>query len=471
MESPFDPIAPLREALAASPDNVPLRRHLADQLARLTRFEEAELEYRDLLARTPDDDGIRLALAQAYLGQGKAAHADILVELVTGRDDPPARAFVILAQIRIAERDFQGARVAFRSACELEPALEASDVAAELGVGPSNPFELEEDLDDLDLGIAPVETQVPGFGGFDALDPARRLELPARPRVSFRDAGGFAAEKSKLSLLVTAPLLRPDLFQAYGRDAGIGTIVFGPPGSGKTHLVRCLAGEAGMHLASLDLRELGEHGRQAGVEPLQGFFDAARRASPCIVLIENLDAFDGAAGEREGGAAMEAVRGLLAEFEGRPLAARGLAIVATTERPWDLDPLFIRPGRFQRAVAIGLPGDVGRREILQRLLDGKPSTSIDLKKLARKASGRTVADLVEIVDVATELALEEALALGDPVPIREKTLAIAIREVPATAAGWYETLRARAAESGLRGSARHLAQVLTRAMRSADLRE
>ena len=65
MESPYDPIAPLREALAASPDNVPLRRHLADQLARLERFEEAEVEFRDLLGRTPEDDGVRLALAEA----------------------------------------------------------------------------------------------------------------------------------------------------------------------------------------------------------------------------------------------------------------------------------------------------------------------------------------------------------------------------------------------------------------------
>jgi transitional endoplasmic reticulum ATPase len=463
MEPPFDPIAPLREALEASPDNIPLRRHLADQLGRLERFEEAEAEYRDLLGRTPEDDGLRLALAQAYLGQGKAGHADILVELVTGREDPPARAFVLLAQIRIAERDFQGARTAFRSACEMEPSLASNEVAAELGVGSSNPFELEEDLDDLDLGILPTPEEDA------AIDLALRLDLPVRPRESFLDAGGFAAEKARLALLVTAPLQRPDLFNAYGRDSGSGTVLFGPPGSGRSHLVRCLAGEAGMHFASLDLRELAEYGRGSAPSQCQRFFDAAHRATPCVVLIEHLDAFQDRPHDGASDAGLETVRTLLAELADRSLARRGVTIVATTDRPWALDPLFIRPGRFQRAVAMGLPDDAARREILRLLLDDKPCASVDLKKLARKSNGRTAADLVEIVDVATELTLARALEVGEPVPIHEKSLLAAIREVPATSAEWYETLRARAAESGLRGSARNLAQVIAKAMRSADL--
>ncbi len=476
MEPPFDPIAPLREALAASPENHTLRRHLADQLARLERFEEAEVEYRDLLGRTPEDDSVRLALAQAYLGQGKTGHADILVELVTGRLDAPAKAFVILAQIRIAERDFQGARVAFRSACELEPALEASDVAAELGVGPSNPFELEEDLEDLDLGIdperaGPTEEELLAAPDHMELDPSQRIELPALPREAFGDAGGFAAEKSKLSLLVTAPLAHPELFSAYGRDGAGGTLLFGPPGAGKSHLIRCLAGEAGMRLASLDLREISDYWHGPAASQFQRFFESARRSGPCVVLIENLDAFQGASHSGDLSAAMETVRCLLSELDGMAGDRRSLAIVATTDRPWDVDPLLVRPGRFQRAVAIGLPSDIGRREILELLLAGKPCGPLDFKKLARKTSGRSVADLIEIVEIATELTLERALQVGDPLPIREKALVAAIRAVPGSTEAWYETLRARSAESGLRGSAEHLAKVLRKAMRFADRAE
>ncbi|MEL6714320.1 MAG: tetratricopeptide repeat protein, partial [Planctomycetota bacterium] len=91
MTSPLDPIQPLREALAASPDNVPLRRHLADTLRALGRFDEAEAEFKELLGRAPSDE-VRLGLAATYLDAGKASHAAVLVELVTGREDAPSTA-------------------------------------------------------------------------------------------------------------------------------------------------------------------------------------------------------------------------------------------------------------------------------------------------------------------------------------------------------------------------------------------
>ncbi len=493
MEPPFDPIAPLREALAASPENLPLRRYLADQLCVLERFEEAEAQYRDLLTRVPDDDGVRLALAQAYLGQGKTGHADILVELVTGRALPPVQAFVLLAQIRIAERDFRGARTAFRSACELEPSLETSDVAAELGVGPSNPFELEEDLEDLDLGIddalglrgsAPSgeepKAAAPGIAGEVGPGPLERLSPPTCPKETFVAAAGFAPEKSKLSLLVTAPLLRPDLFSAYGREGGGGTLLMGPPGSGKSHLLRCLAGESQMQLVTLDVREFGSlaaaensPGLRASVEAtFERFFEAAHRAAPCVVVVEHLDALQGLSSswdpDADPSAAAILVRSLFDELGAQRHARRGVAFVATSERPWDLDPLFVRPGRFDRAVLLPLPTDTDRREIMSQLLAGKPCASMDFKRIARKTAGRRVADLAEIVDIATESALERALESGEPAPIREKAIFAAIRGVQGTAAPWYEKLREKCQDAS---APSELIKVLDRALRSHDFSE
>ncbi len=499
MEPPFDPIAPLREALAASPDNLPLRRHLADQLCELERFEEAEAQYRDLLTRVPEDDGVRLALAQAYLGQGKTGHADILVELVTGRALPPVQAFVLLAQIRIAERDFRGARTAFRSACELEPSLETSDVAAELGVGPSNPFELEEDLEDLDLGIDAMDQAVqdalagggldagpddaglsgprgPGLPGAFGLSPFQRLAPPTRPKETLAAAAGFAAEKSKLSLLVTAPLLQPELFSAYGRDGGGGTLLLGPPGAGKSHLLRCLAGESEMHMVTLDVREIAaceaENGASGFEALFQRFFEAAHRAAPCVVVVEHLDAIQGLSSGWDPTAvpsvAAMLVRCLFDELGAQRHARRGVAFVATVERPWALDPLFVRPGRFDRAVVLPLPSDSDRREVMEHLLSSKPCASVDFKRITRKTAGRRIAELVEIVDIATESALERALQSGEPAPIREKALMAAIRSVRGTAAPWYEELRACCEESASGPAASELQQVLGKALRSHD---
>ena len=495
MEPPFDPIAPLREALAVSPENLTLRRYLADQLRELERFEEAEAQYRELLARMPDDDGVRLALAQAYLGQGKTGHADILVELVTGREQPPVQAFVLLAQIRIAERDFRGARMAFRSACDLEPSLEISEVASELGVGPSNPFELEEDLADLDLGLDVTEDgqegEALGTQGTDPLGlvPFQPFAAPTRPRETLSSAAGFGPEKSRLSLLLTAPLLQPDIFSAYGRSVGGGTLLMGPPGSGKSQLLRSVVGESDMHIVSLDVREVvawqAEEGPSGFEAHFERFFEAAHRAAPCVVVFEHLDALQGLGSPWDPTAAVSApamlVRCLLDEFGAQRHAQRGVAFAATVQRPWALEPLLVRPGRFDRGVILPLPEDRDRRQIIESLLAGKPCASIDLKRITRKTAGRRVSELIEIVDVATESALERALQSGEPAPIREKALLAAIRSVRGTASAWYDELRARCSESSSvsevtasdgaeDSSSSELQQVLGKALRAHDRR-
>jgi len=224
-------------------------------------------------------------------------------------------------------------------------------------------------------------------------------------------------------------------------------------------------------LARIDLRELmgDRSSTMAGaLSPNAGpllarFFEAAQRAAPGVVLIENIDLWTSVQESQRGSSAGEAWRVLVDLLE----VSMGLsvAVVATSERPWAIDPTLVRPGRLDRAVALSAPTEVERRGLLRCLLRNRPIESMDLRKVARKAAGRSVADLIDIVEIATELTIVRALESDAALPLREKDLLAAVREVPSTVQGWYSELAEHAGETRLRGSAAHLGRLLRRAAR------
>ncbi|MEM8711372.1 MAG: AAA family ATPase, partial [Planctomycetota bacterium] len=426
MEREHDPIRSLREALAVTPGNVHLRLHLARELARLERYEEAEEEFRAVLAERADDDSVRLALARAYLAQGKTAHAAILVELITRRADASAESFLLLAKVRIDERDFQGARVAFRAACDLDPELHADGVAEELGMGLPNPFELEDavDLESAfgepsfdessrraswfpesapDLGPSSGHPNDPSASppGHEAWGPGQepslfadvdldlelRRALPARPTPRMHDLGGYAAERLRIGMLVVEPLRRPELFASYGKRIVGGTLLLGPRGAGRTHLLQSVVGEAALALCRLDLAEIlggsspGTPATAWSTRLVERFLDRALEAAPCVVLLENVDLLSVVAGDGEAAAfarrTLKLVTGLLDRMHTGGGDPR-VSLVATSAAPWNIDPVLVQSGRFDRAVTLGLPDENDRRDMFRRLLSERPLDALDL---------------------------------------------------------------------------------------------
>ena len=124
-----DAIRSLREALRLSPDNVPLHRHLASTLAGLGRFEEAELEYRSLLEREPDNAEVKIDLARVYHQQGKTSHAMVIVEDLAGRPGTPAAAHVLYARLLLREGDVRGAVAQYKLGIEIDPDTGDRDLA------------------------------------------------------------------------------------------------------------------------------------------------------------------------------------------------------------------------------------------------------------------------------------------------------------------------------------------------------
>jgi cell division protease FtsH len=246
-----------------------------------------------------------------------------------------------------------------------------------------------------------------GFGGLMAIGKSRaKVYVETDTKVTFRDVAGVDEAKSELQEVV-AFLRDPKSFGRLGARIPKGVLLIGPPGTGKTLLARAVAGEAGVPYFSISGAEFVEMFVGVGAARVRDLFEQARKAAPCIIFIDELDALGrsrmpGALGgydEKE-----QTLNQLLAELDGFD-PSTGVILLGATNRPEVLDPALLRPGRFDRQVLVDRPDRAGRLEILKvhvakiRMADG-----VDLDQIARLTPGFTGADLANLVNEAAIVA-------------------------------------------------------------------
>lgn len=233
-----------------------------------------------------------------------------------------------------------------------------------------------------------------------------RLHDGERRKVTFDHVAGADEEKEELREIVEF-LKEPKKFLELGARIPKGVLLVGPPGTGKTLLARAVAGEAGVPFFSISGSDFVEMFVGVGASRVRDLFDNAKRNSPCIVFIDEIDAVGRQRGAGLGGGHDEreqTLNQLLVEMDGFDVN-EGIIILAATNRPDILDPALLRPGRFDRQITVNFPDVKGREEILQVHSRGKPLDSeVDLKVLARRTPGFTGADLENLVNEAALLA-------------------------------------------------------------------
>ena len=177
---------------------------------------------------------------------------------------------------------------------------------------------------------------------------------------------------------------------------------------------------------------LGESERK-----LHDAFQAARRAAPCVLFLDELDALGQKRSHLRHHGGRNVVNQLLAELDGAQDDNEGVFVLAATNHPWDVDTALRRPGRLDRTVLV-LPPDLPAREaILRKALEERPIKDIDLVKLARKTDGRSGADLVHIVESASEMALQESIKTGQMHPITQRQLEQAAADTGPSTKAWF----------------------------------
>jgi cell division protease FtsH len=227
-----------------------------------------------------------------------------------------------------------------------------------------------------------------------------RLHDGTRKSVTFNDVAGADEEKAELVEIVEF-LKEPRKFIELGARIPKGILLVGPPGTGKTLLGRAVAGEAGVPFFSISGSDFVEMFVGVGASRVRDLFETAKKNSPCIVFIDEIDAVGRQRGAGLGGGHDEreqTLNQLLVEMDGFD-AHEGIIIIAATNRPDILDPALLRPGRFDRQVTVGLPDVKGREEILKVHSRGKPLASeVELSVIARRSPGFTGADLENVIN-------------------------------------------------------------------------
>ena len=233
-----------------------------------------------------------------------------------------------------------------------------------------------------------------------------KLTLDSEKKVTFNDVAGLSEEKNDLEELVDF-LKNPKKYTEIGARIPKGILLVGPPGTGKTLLARAVAGEAGSPFFSISGSDFVEMFVGVGASRVRDLFENAKKNSPCIVFIDEIDAVGRKRGAGHGGGHDEreqTLNQLLVEMDGFGVN-EGIIIIAATNRPDILDPALLRPGRFDRQVVVGRPDVKGRKEILEIHARGKKLASdVDLQVVAQTTSGFTGADLENLLNEAALLS-------------------------------------------------------------------
>jgi SpoVK/Ycf46/Vps4 family AAA+-type ATPase len=274
-----------------------------------------------------------------------------------------------------------------------------------------------------------------------------------RPGITLADVGGMEKVKARLRASFLAPLRNPALRRMYGKSLRGGLLMWGPPGCGKTFIARAIAGELGARFVPVGLDDVlglyyGESERN-----LHSIFETARRNTPCVLFLDEIDALGHKRSQLRGTAGHNLVVQLLDDLDGVDSVNEGVFVLAATNQPWDVDPALRRPGRFDRTMLVLPPDREARRAILSYHLRERPiGDDVDVDMLAAATDGFSGADLALVCEEAAEAALTRALETGDALPIGMSELRAAVAAITPSTNAWLHTAKIHAQFSGEGGS-------------------
>ncbi|GGQ07310.1 ATP-binding protein [Streptosporangium pseudovulgare] len=538
----------LREAARLSPENLPLRRHLAGLLLAAGRLAEAEGEYQAALALAPEDPDATVGLAEACVRQGRNDVALAVLDRLVSTPGHPVRADTLMARAALPINR-RAAAEWYRYAVSRDPSQADPELAGQLdrevpvripaapvpaesapagptsaGPAPAQPAPAGS-VPTESAPVSPTAPQPQPHGTPQAQpyetprarpheaqgrQPAPRTEPPGAPpapgtasptpslipaspgsspnpashapttptlvpaspapsyappqpaggapygsaeaeptaeversRVTFADVAGMEGVKEALRMKLLLPAQQPELFAAYGKRAGGGVLLYGPPGAGKTHLARAAAGELGAAFVNVGLADILDMWTGSSERNLRATFEMARRNRPCVLFFDEVDALAARRSDMRQAHSRQIVNQFLAELDGvDEHANEGVLVLAATNAPWYIDVAFRRPGRFDQMVFVPPPDTVARAAMLALMCRDKPLGKMDFDKVAKATEGFVGADLKGLVDRAVEAKLQESIRAGRPIPLATPDLMAAARTMRPTAVReWLGTAR------------------------------
>lgn len=418
----------LLEALAVSPENVPLRLQVAGMLMAEKKYEEAIVQYQDVLQRSYGNAKAQAGLAAGYYFQQKYSAAIIVYEQM--QNNMALGDQVLYIKCLIKENSLELAMSNYQQVLALHPGFADEEIDLQLRLPSGN----EISDDDFDFGESDDEY------------------LMEKPSLRFSDVGGMEKVKEEISMKIIQPLKNPELYKAFGKKSGGGILLYGPPGCGKTFIAKATAGEIDAKFITIGLHDILEMWVGNSEKNLHEIFELARRNKPCVLFFDEVDAMGASRSDLKQSAMRHVINQFLAELDGVSSNNEGVLILAATNAPWSVDAAFRRPGRFDRIIFVAPPDETARINMIQSLLKSKPVGEVDVKKIASVTDGYSGADLNAVIDIAVEEKLRESMRKGSIQVLTTKDLQAAVKQHRPTTSEWFASARNYALysnESGL----------------------
>jgi len=265
-------------------------------------------------------------------------------------------------------------------------------------------------------------------------------KLLSKPTMKFDQVAGMHKMKEEINESIVYPLLKPDLAKKYGKLAGGGIMLYGPPGCGKTFIMKAAAGECQSNFINAKISDIVDMYVGNTEKNLHNIFETGRKNSPCIIFFDEVEAM---AGRREdmgqSNAHMKmAVNQLLFEMDGVESNNANVLVVGATNAPWDVDPALRRSGRFGKAVIIPEPDFRSRADIIKMHVKKVPAAKgICYSRLALATIGYASADLKSVVEEAAAIPWRTAFKTGNQRPVSTEDFIAAIKKKKSSLPPWY----------------------------------
>jgi len=431
-------IASLRNAVAALPEDLALRMHLASLLLGAGHRDEAVAHLG--------------AVLQADPGNGQAL--SLLVSVHPAPPPPSATGSPATPAVPATEASPGPATEATEAnPATPGPATEASSAsatadppaaAASPGSAEFNWAEAEAELRDV---LPPMF--VTRDGGAEQTQGARPRDATAEttaydaehPGLRLADVAGLADVKARLEAAFLAPMRNPELRKLYGKSLRGGLLLYGPPGCGKTFIARAVAGELGARFMAISFADVVDMYIGSSERNIKEIFDTARQHAPCVVFLDEIDAIGQKRSQLRSTPMRSTVNQLLLELDDVTGANEGVFVLAATNHPWDVDSALRRPGRLDRTLLVLPPDEQAREAVFRYHLRSRPVAGIQLASLAARTDGFSAADIAHICESAAELALLDSARTGQVRMIGQDDLLTALGQVRPSLGPWFDSAR------------------------------
>lgn len=422
----------LRQAAHLSPDNLPLQLLFANACLKEFHADEAVAAFQQILTREPAHREARIGLARALHQTGKTSEAVVRLESFVAEHPDDASAWLHLSRFLMAEGQREHARECYEKSLKLPGGRQDPGLEQELF--------LQKEAEAPPKGRVTSEGwETPEKEG--ASDGGPGGEFLERPNTTFEDVGGMDTVKEEIRMKILYPLKNPDLFKAYGKKAGGGVLLYGPPGCGKTLISRATAGEIDANFLAIGIHQILDLYIGESEKNLHRLFEMARDHAPAILFFDEVDALAADRRDMRKNAGRTLINQFLAEMDGNVASNDGILILGATNAPWHIDPAFRRPGRFDRILFVPPPDEAARAAILSVLARGKPLADFNAADLAKRTRDFSGADLKAIFDQAVERSLALAMKRGQVVPITQKDLVESAKSLKPSTRAWFESAK------------------------------